>query len=220
MITVFLLMTLSLANSLSLDLDGDGKADTVTAGEDAVRINKHTIPCGGAEVCILEAHDINSSDKQREVGVCEVGPRDDKSCRLFTLKAGALVEVKFPGDLQPPKILTSGNNVVLTESWQDRIYYRIEKYELRGASLAVVKQPHYVAGIKVKVERTFPIVLAPDGKVLVGNARPDSEVDIVVEHGEKPGWYLVKLSSGIAGWVQLDTLVSASDHLRALMSAG
>lgn len=206
--------------SLSLDLDGDGKPESIVAEEEKVKIGALEWPCSGMEMCSLEAHDITSADKQREVLVCEHGPRDDRSCRLLTLKGGKLVEITFPTKYPPSKVITNSNGVVLTEEWTDRIYNKIEKYTFADGKLTVVKQPFYAAGSKWKVDRSFPIVYAPDSKTVIGNARADSEVEVILEHGERPGWYLIKFSSGIVGWATTETLVGASDQLQMMMSAG
>ncbi len=205
---------------LSVDLDGDGKPEKIVPMEEKVMVGSLSWPCSGMDVCSVEAHDITSADKQRELLVCEHGPRDDKSCRLLMLKAGALVEIAFPTKYPPSKVITNSNGVVLTEEWTDRLYHRIEKYTYNSGKLEVVKQPFYAASSKHRTDRTFTIVYAPGSKQVVGNAKPDSEVELLVEHGEQPGWYLVKFSSGIAGWAHKDDIIAASDGLMMMMSAG
>ncbi len=208
---------------LTLDLDGDGKPETVRSEEGAVRIGSAKVACeGDVTLCEIYAHDISSADKQREVAVCAHGPRDERYCRLFTLRNGQPTQIPFADGTEPGALTTSGNGIVLTSTWAHRLYDRVEKYVLRDGALHKTRQPLYAASATVKVDRTFPLLYAPDAgsTEVVGNVRADSEVQVIAEHGERPGWLLLRLSSGITGWVEVDTLIRASDHYTLVMSAG
>ena len=75
-------------------------------------------------------------------------------------------------------------------------------------------------GTTLHVDRSFAITSLPGGGATVANAKPDSDVVLIVESGDRPDHFLVKLSSGVVGWATLDALLGASDALKAAFSAG
>ena len=219
-----ILLSLAFAAPLSIDLDGDGKAETVRVDANAykVHIGSHTVECMG-DPCEVEAHDVTSANRAREVAVCAHGPRDDKSCKLYTIEKGALVTYTWPKEWDPPSLHTAGNGLVLVkDGYRHRLVDRVEKYRVEGHRLVLVPQPLYLAETPrdLKVDRTFPLLYAPDSSTVVANTRPDSTIRIVGEHGEKDGWMLVRLSSGIAGYVHTDTLAKVSDSYQRVLGAG
>ncbi|MCB9674470.1 MAG: hypothetical protein H6737_05090 [Alphaproteobacteria bacterium] len=218
------LMAAFAAAPLQVDLDGDGKPETVKydAESQKVSIGKHTIDCDG-DPCSLEAHDVSSSDKRREVAVCAHGPRDDKSCDLYTIVDGKLQKYTWSKEWPPPSVQTSGNNIVLVvDTYRQRLYQRTEKYKVDGFALTEVKQPIYTADKPrmLPVDRTFALLYAPDSKEVIANTRANSEIAVLGEHGQKDGWMLVRLSSGITGWVHVDALAAASTEYMQIMGAG
>lgn len=218
------LFSLVLAAPLSIDLDGDGKPESVRVDNEAyeVHIGSHTVACYG-DPCEVAAHDVSSADKGREVAVCAHGPRDDQTCKLYTIRSGELVTYTWPREWDPPSLHTSGNGLVLVkDGYRQRLIDRVEKYRVEGTKLVLVAQPVYVAETpkELKVDRTFPLLYAPDSKTVVANTRPDSTIRIVGEHGEKEGWMLVRLSSGIAGYVHVDQLARVSDDYQRTLGAG
>lgn len=221
---MILLFASAIAAPIQVDLDGDGKPETVRydSNSNKVHIGEHTVECPG-DPCELEAHDVSSANPSREVEVCGHGPRDTQTCELYTISGSKLAKYAFPEDTWPPEIRTSGNGLVLVvDGWRQRLYERVEKYKASGTRLTEVKQPIYTAPEpkKMKIDRTFPLLFAPDSTSVVANARPDSTIDVLGEHGEKDGWMLVRLSSGISGWVHFDTLGKSSDAYMAVLGAG
>lgn len=214
----------ALAAPLQVDLDGDGTKETIRydGASQTVFIGKHKVECDG-DPCELAAHDVSSADKRREVSVCSHGVRDYIDCDLYTLEKGKLVAYTFAESTYPPAISTSGNGLVLvTHSWAQRLYERVEKYRASGTRLTEVKQPIYSAPkpVPMTVDRTFPLLYAPRDERVVANTRPKSTVHLLGEHGELAGWMLCRLSSGITGWVHVDTLGKVSDNYAATLGAG
>ena len=225
-------MILSLLASLALagapqptDLDGDGKAEIIKVEPERVVVGAASLECySEPSACDVAVVDIRGDDKRRELSVCEAGPRDDVSCTLYAYKAGKLIKIPVLSGAEewwPSAFEITGNGFVYTDGGS-YLYKRRDKYALQadGLTLKLVPQPFYYAGAKVHVDRTFPITMDPGGGAVVANARPDSDVELVLEHGQKPGFYLVKLSSGLVGWASLEALMGASDNLQMLMSAG
>lgn len=207
------------------DLDGDGKVDPIAISEEGVTIGGVAVPCGGMELCTVALHDISSQDSYREVALTEVGPRDDKSVSLYRYKGGQLVALSFrqPADGEwpstPSAITTSGNGIVLADFWQ-RTYTRRDKYLARGDALEYVRQPFWHVGYELPVDRSVAIVRTIGGGEVVANVRPGSQVTILLESAEHPEWFLLRISSGLTGWVHLPALQAASDQLMAVYGAG
>lgn len=221
------LSSLALAQTVpQVDLDGDGKVDTITVTEEGVAIAGHTVACGGMDLCRVELRDVSSADAWREVQVVELGPRDDAAAWLYRLHDGKLVELSFrktsdteDWQSRPSNIVTSGNGIVLAEQEQ-RLYTRREKYVASGDQLTHVPQPFWFVDYAVHVDRTFPIRLAPGSETVVANVKPDSDVRLVLESVERPGWFLVHISSGLTGWADIDALMSGSNQVMGIMGAG
>lgn len=221
---LFFASALAGSTSLELDLDGDGKKEAVRydAAAGIVRIGPGKVVCEG-DPCEVEAHDVSSADKRREVVVCAFGPRDDTACSLHTVVNGAVKTFALRRDGPPPKITTSGNGLVLVhEAYRHRLIDRVEKYRAEGLTLTEVKQPIYTSAkaASLPVDRTFPLLYAPKGNQVVANTRPHSTIQILGEHGDHTGWLLVRLSSGISGWVEQTRLEAASDRYMMIMGAG
>jgi hypothetical protein len=215
------------ADSLTVDLDGDGEKEQVRwdSSSGTVFVGKLTAPCDG-EPCTVEVHDITSSDEAKQLEVCSAGPRDDRYCYLYSLKGGKLVRHDRVGDEEDygaPELRTSGNGIVLAvDSYRYRLYERIEKYRLKGDKLVETRQPLYLAETpkKLYIDRTFKLLYAPDSSEAVANTRPGSDILVLGEHGEKDGWLLVRLSSGVSGWVNFEALMKASNQYMQVMGAG
>jgi len=210
--------------TLSIDLDADGKPEACRYDEKSgrVHIGTQTVECMG-EYCEFEAHDVSGKTPDKQVQVCGFGPRDDRYCFLYSMIGGKLVPLKYPSKYGSPGFRTSGNGIVLAVvPFRHRLYERIEKYLVKGQELVEVKQPIYSAATpqKLAVDRTFPILLAPTSKSVVANTRPKSDIHVLGEHGSADGWLLVRLSSGVTGWVQQQTLEKASDAYMMTMGAG
>lgn len=219
------LAPLALAAAPQVDLDGDGKDEKISVTEEHVRVNDATVECSGYEFpCEIHVEDINGSDGLKELSLCEFGPRDSKHCRLYVYKGGALKELELSAfeDFYPSDIVTSGNSIVLADTnW--RFFERREKFVVSAdrSSATLVAQPFYAVGYALHVDRTFPIYGAVGGGGgTVANVRPDSDIEIVLQSGADDGWFLVKISSGLMGWVHLDGLIGASDPFMGMMMAG
>ncbi|MDP2339392.1 MAG: hypothetical protein Q8O67_00430 [Deltaproteobacteria bacterium] len=223
--TVALVFALAAASSsiTAIDANGDGKPEPVVVGEAGITIGGIKLPLGEMqpEMCEVEAADLVGTDKTKDVVVCEIGPRDERMCTLFVFEGGAFRPLGMPDGARPPKIVTAGNSIVVAEVWRDRLYTRREKLQYAAGKLTLVKQPHYVAAMeKVHVDTSFPVLVTPGGKDVVATVKPNSDIEVVLEHGEKEHWYLVKLTSGIAGWVSFEALVAASTAMQMRMGAG
>ncbi|MFK7928951.1 MAG: SH3 domain-containing protein [Myxococcota bacterium] len=223
---IALLASLALAGSptLSIDLDADGKPEACRFDEktNTVHIGAKTVDCMG-EYCEFEAHDVSGKTPDKQVQVCGFGPRDDRYCFLYSMIGGELVPYKYRSEYGSPGFRTSGNGIVLAVvPYRHRLYERIEKYTVKGQALVEVKQPFYSAATpqKVLIDRTFPILLAPDSKSVVANTRPKSAIHVLGEHGSSDGWLMVRLSSGVTGWVHHKTLEKVSDQYLMTMGAG
>lgn len=208
------------------DLDGDGKPDAVVISEEKVTIGGHEVGCGGVELCSVQLHDVAADDGLKEVLVVELGPRDDASAHLYRLRKGRLVELSFrkPGDSDewqsvPSAVVTSGNGIVLADH-QGRFYTQRQKYVAKGDALSHVPQPFWYAGFDVHVDRSVPVVRSPGGSEVVANIKPDSDITVLLEAVDPAGWFLVKLSTGLTGWVTMETLAIGSDQVQGVMSAG
>lgn len=220
---IWLLTPLALAGlPAPVDLDGDGTAETFRVDDYTIHVGQGKVECDG-ESCELEVHDIVGSDRKKEVAICALGPRDDRSCVLHRYAGGALHPIPWPKGGYAPQVRTSGNGLVLAvDGYRHRLVERIEKYRYADGALTRVPQPIYSAQPPkpLPVDETFPLRYGPGDERVVANARPKSEILILGEHGEREGWLLVRLSSGITGWVQTETLERASIQYMQIMGAG
>lgn len=204
------------------DLDGDGKPEVIEVLDAEIRVGKHRLACEGPP-CAVEVHDLSSEDPLRELVVLETGMRDDRLARIYRLTKAGLVELKLtrPGGegVFPEAVTTSGNGILLTDE-RHRLYLRREKFVPDGAGLKLVPQPFWSVGQVLPVDRSAPIRESIGGAVVVANLKPGSEVTVVLESAEKPEWFLLRTSTGLVGWIDLETLRSASDRVAAIYGAG
>ena len=206
----------------SVDLNGDGQKETIASNEDAVTIGESKIDCSDmGDPCGIEVVDVLSSDKLKELKVCSHGPREGPYCTLYRFDGAKAVPITISGGTDYLGDLTiSGSGIVLLSN-HNRLFTQIKKYVVEGLTLKEVPQPAYYANLKVKVETTFPIrVSTSETASTVGNVRPNSEIVLVALMAGEGDWYLVKLSSGITGYVKLETLIEHSMDVRGPMFAG
>jgi len=205
-----------------VDLNGDGKLVTLSANEDAVMIGESQIDCSEmGEPCSVEVVDVLSSDNRKEVKVCSHGPREGPYCTLYRVDGTKAAPITINGGIEYLGDLTiSGSGIVLLSN-HNRLFTQIKKYVVEGLNLKEVPQPAYFANVKITVESTFPIRVNMSAKAaVVGNVRPNSEIVLVALMPGEANWYLVKLSSGITGYVTLETLMKHSNDVRGRMFAG
>lgn len=218
-----------------IDLDGDRVRETVRQTDAGVVVGKSTVPCGDTSFpCELEVHDITGGDGRKELAVCELGPRDDRSCRLFGYRGGKLFAIPLPvdpsrraqseiyyeGRVWAHQLETKGNGIVLADQ-PGRLYTRREKLVWRDGGLVHVPQPLYdMGGKSVHVDRTFPITSTVTGGAVVANVRTGSDVRLLVESGDHPGHVLVVISSGLVGWTTIEALKRASDQVMGAYMTG
>lgn len=212
------------AHADPVDLDGDGSLDAIVIGPEQVTIAGHAVDYGGPELCTAVVHDVVGSDGLQEVALCQPQVRDGFTCQLYRLREGKLVKLAWPATPmdtlgQPTAVATSGNGVVLGDHY-GRFFHRREKYLASGDRLVHVPQPLYAAGFDVKVDRSFPISVGVCTGATVANIRPGSTIRVVAEHGSTAGCFLVHISSGLMGWVSLETMISGSDDMMATWGAG
>ena len=222
---IWMLTALALAAPpASIDLDGDGKGEAVKLTDEGVKIGKHLIECYSDDgaACEVQEVDLTSADKQKEAVVCFMGPRDDKACRLYRLTGNELKQVDFGQWSQSAELRLTGSGFLYTTDWAHRLYYKVTKYQWTNGKMVGVPQPVYTAANPqtVHIEDTFKLHLAPNSSELVGNAKPDSDIAVLGEHGSEEGWLLVRLSSGITGYMLNTTLEKVSLHYRRTMQAG
>lgn len=206
----------------SVDLNGDGKVEALSATTETVTIGSAQIDCSDMdEPCGVEVVDVLTSDGLKEVKVCTHGPREGPYCTLYRFDGNEARPIAVDGGTETLGDMTfSGSGIVLL-SHHNRLFTKIEKYVLKGDQLKRVPQPAYHANLKVSVQSTFPIRVSTSEKAsVVGNVRPNSEIVLVALMAGEGDWYLVKLSSGITGYVTLETLIKHSSDVRGPMYAG
>jgi hypothetical protein len=218
---LLLLAPLALANApLTVDLDGDGKPETITVDDRGVRVGKHLIECGGEALCAVQVHDLSSEDKVKELVTVDTGPRDDKHARVYRLEKSGPVEL---GWSQPETwveaVHTTGSGILLTDS-RERLYVKREKWVLKGGVLTLVPQPFWAVAMEVGIDRSAPIHRSIQGAEVVATIRAGSRIELLLESADSPGWFLVKISSGLTGWIELEALRGASDEVMGIYSAG
>ena len=112
--------------------------------------------------------------------------------------------------------------MLAVDTYRYRLYERVEKWKLKGDRLVETRQPLYLAKTpqKLHVDRTFKLLHAPGSSEVVANTRPDSDILVLGEHGDKDGFLLVRLSSGVSGFVYYEDLIKASNAYMQTMAAG
>lgn len=217
---LLLLAPLALATPLSVDLDGDGKPETITVDDRGVRVGKHLIECGGEALCEVQIHDLSSEDKVKELVTIDTGPRDDRSARIYRLEKSGPVELRWSNsNLSFSEVHTTGSGILLTDS-RERLYIKREKWVLEGEVLTLVPQPFWAAGMEVGIDRSAPILRTIGGAEVVANIKAGSRITLLLESAESPTWFLVKISSGLTGWIHLDALQRSSDEVMGIYNAG
>lgn len=220
--TLFVLATLALGAPPSTDLNGDGKKEAITVAEESVSVGSASITCGGFSPCEVTVADVSSKDKFKELQVCELGPRDDKSCRLYRYNGQTLTPLPFAGtEYGLAEIITNGSGIVRSTQWAHRLYERVDKWTLSDGTLVKTPQAMYGAGVDFHVDKTFKLKLEPDAEsTTIANTRGNSDIRLLAEHATREGWFLVMLSSRITGWVHQSTLMEISEGYQMTMSAG
>jgi hypothetical protein len=224
LVTTLLFAAAAPPTSAEVDLDGDGKKETIAVLEDenVVEVRgRGRIDCEGSD-CSFEIHNIAANNKRRELAVCWRGPRDDRGCKLARLKPGApLEEIALGLDSPSAGFSTSGNGVLLVDV-EGRLVPRREKFTFDGDKPKKTRQPIYLRPVPLAapLDVALPVWLAPDGKELVGTARAGSTVQLIGAHGEVNGWVLLRLESGITGFVAESALGRASMVVGSILGAG
>ena len=207
------------------DLDGDGQLERIVAAGETVQIGNATIPCGGDSFpCEVNVVDCSSGDTNKEVAICEIGPRDDRSCRLYSYDGSTAHQIILQTNQDSfwaSDFVCHGNSIILADQ-QFRIYTRRNKFVLNTdlTTATHYPQPFYFVDYSLTVDRTFPIKTSPNSGKTVANVRAGSQITVLLESSEDSGWYLVHISSGLTGWATMETLTNASNQLMAIMSAG
>lgn len=215
-----LIAPLALATPLSADLDGDGKPEVITVDDSGVKVGKHLITCGGMALCEVQIHDLSSEDKIKELVTIESGPRDDKYARIYRLEKGGPVEMRWSQEEHyAESIQTSGNGILLTDT-RERLYIKRQKWVAKGGVLTLVAQPFWAVQTEVGIDRSVPIVRTIGGSETVANIKADSRITVLLESPDTPEWFLVKTSTGLTGWISLESLRGASDEVMGIYGAG
>lgn len=210
---------------LTADLDGDGKPETISVSASGVKVGKASLDCGSESfLCPVEVLDISPGDKGKELVICDVAPRLERACDLYVYSKGALTQLLPAGreyGMGALKMSTQGNGVLLVESWE-RLYTRLEKYTLNEArtALVLVPQPYQYVNFDALIDRVFPLTYSPDGGSKVGTVRAGSTVTVLLESAEHPEHFLIRTSTGLIGWTDVDTLRGASDIIGHIYGAG
>lgn len=226
LLLLLLLPTTALAGEVGhADYDGDGRAEHFVQKDDGLYFGANkVVECDESFPCEATVIDARTNDGFQELQVCVSGMRDDVSCTLWTVRAGAAkkIELTVPNmAVYAADLTVSGTGIVLVDE-DDRFMRTRHKFVLSkdGLTLKHVPQPAWYVGYDVHVDTTFPITMEPAAGATVANVRADSDITIVVESATKPGNYLVKISSGLTGWVSFETLMKSCNQFMALMSAG
>lgn len=223
------------APTVEADFDGDGKPEKVAPVDDKLPLKGAPEVFCEMDMCDLEVLDVDAGKPGKELVVCEHGPRDDVSCRVFVAKAGSWSEIPFPKGAAPSNLSSSGNGILLGYH-VDRWYPRLEKYTVGPAGFVRAPQPFYSTanerrpeGLSYTPTRIFPIVDRPGGSAVVANVATGRTVYVLLESAEHLAnagyddgkrWFLVRTTSGLVGWATLQTIIASSDELMMLNAAG
>lgn len=221
------LLASALAGPAPTDLDGDGKPEAISATVQGVQIGKAKLECGDGDsfICQIDVVDVNPGDKVKELVICDMAPRLERACELYTYAGDKLSQVAIKGwrweELDALKISAPGNGFVMVETWE-RLYTRLDKFSLDAArtTMTLVPQPYQVVQREVKVQGALPLTYAPGGGANVANAKAGTSVTILLESMDKPENFLVRTSSGLVGWATLAALQAASEEVMLTYSAG
>ncbi|MCP4872990.1 MAG: hypothetical protein GY898_30220 [Proteobacteria bacterium] len=210
----------------TVDLDGDGKPEKIARTEEVIKLADGEVMCGGFDFpCDVIELDVRTSDAFKELLICEHGPRDYVTCGLWTVRDGKPVEIAMKTaavqELYVESASSTGGGFLLAVEGE-RFWKRVHKFILStdGRTLRSVPQPYFHVDTTFHIDRTFPITMEPDGGTVVANVRPDSDIQVLLEHGSKRGVFLVRISSGLTGWTTMERLTTASDYVMMMMSAG
>jgi hypothetical protein len=224
------MMTAALAaTSVEADFDGDGKKEKVAVVDGSIALpGLDPVYTDGPE---LEVLDIQSDKAGRELAVCNMGPRDWRTCELFRMVGGKWSAIEMPAGLAMPQYVTAKGNGFLLGAYNETFYWRVEKMGVEGGKLTRFPQPFYAtaternpAGMSFTPDRSFPIFTAPGGTEIVANVAPKNKVVVLVESAEHRlaaesfdgRWFLLQLGSGLTGWANLPAMLTASDALAQL----
>lgn len=226
----------TVAPPITQDFDGDGKPETVNVKNEQLIVPPLTDAFCSDGMCELEVVDIASDKPGKELVVCELGPRDDRSCNVLRLAKGAWSRTTFPAFLGTPSRVIANGNGILLGLYEDRWYSHVEKFAWQDGVLTHVKQPllsvvteQRPEGWSYKVDRSFPIYDAPAGKGVVANVAPGKQASVVAESPDHlyaskwedgKRWLLVRTQSGLLGWATLSSIIASSDELMMRNSAG
>jgi len=215
-----------------VDLDGDGTPEVIRIEPGQVMVGTIDIPCHAIEeTCYVEVHDMLATDKRKELALCQVGGRGEHLCRFFRFVKGEAIQVEFPADptgttiSDISSIHTNGSGNVLVDEAGGRLVTRRKKHAWNGKKLTFVRQPLYAAdpanpGTRIDLDLVLDVRFAPLSNEIVARAAANSIIVLLGEHGEKSGWYLVRTATGLTGWVDVESLQTASKSVMARMSAG
>ena len=212
---ILLLAALALAGDpTSVDFDGDGTQDPITLTDDETTlvIGTWKAACGHGGGCDWEVVDLHSGDKQKDLLICASGARN-YYCSLATLADGKVLQASVGHrGLDGDKFVVTGSGFVYAKRLSHGTFVRVEKYQWKKPEMVLIPQPFYSADPPgdVKIEKTFKLLFAPKGTTVVGNASPGSTIQVLGEDGEHHGWLMVRLSSGITGWVEARDLADVS----------
>lgn len=218
------------------DFDGDGKPETLTVAKEKLKVPPLEDVWCEEGTCELEVIDVAAQEPGQELVVCELGPRDDRSCAVLTKRGGAWARVAFPEALGTPSAVSASGTGILLAWYADRWYPRLEKFTWSAGGVSHVKQPllsttteRHPEPWTFPVDRVFPIYDRPEGTVVVANVATGRTASLVAEspdHLYRSGgddakrWFLVRTQSGLTGWATLAAIVAASDELVLRASAG
>lgn len=214
-----------LLQQAEVDLNGDGKSEKITFDLNP-KTHKFVITLAGSSQSGeyedppkgFAIVDIDQNDKYKEIVVMCPGSSDANVHYIFAYDGNNLNKIgQFTRFVEFP-----GHGMVRVEDhggfWAVRDKYVLDK---SNHTLKKVPQEFYYVGVPATVKKSFPLYATRDGKTVVANVRPGSQVLILLcapfQEEKGPEWYLLKSETGLIGWAKEKIF---QEHLDGIPWAG
>lgn len=211
---------------MSSDLDGDGQPERVTVALREAPKRACVVTAAGVEYtwatefdeeCMIEAIDLDSSDKLKEI-VLHDSSGTDYAREVFLRyqnkqwKVLGTIAATFSGQREVP-----GAGFVLVPDWAGFFVMR-KKYVLQKEALTELVPELYSVDVKAKVQTSFALQLSRSNPEPLAKLKVGSEIQILAyaptqacaAGSDAPfapcALFLVRSASGLLGWVRFDVL--------------